>query len=69
MNDDEDTWETATEFRQRCGNVSRMTLHRWARSFPDFPKPTLINGRRYFRKADRIAFMERRASEASTGAA
>lgn len=44
-----------------CGDVSAMTLHRWLNN-PElnFPKPTYIGRRRYWREADVIAWLEAR---------
>jgi predicted DNA-binding transcriptional regulator AlpA len=47
----------------RYGVVDR-TLDRWiANQKLNFPRPIVINKRRYFREADLIAFEVRRASE------
>jgi predicted DNA-binding transcriptional regulator AlpA len=50
----------SVETRKFCGGVSDMTLHRWLKGLPDFPKPVYINGRRYWRLGDLRAFMARR---------
>lgn len=44
-----------------CGDVSAMTLHRWLNN-PElnFPKPTYIGRRRYWRETDVIAWLEAR---------
>lgn len=44
---------TAKQVRQRYGGISDMSLWRWLRA-PElkFPKPLLINGRRYWRLVD-----------------
>lgn len=52
----------ASEVRQLCGNVSDMTLHRWLnRPELDFPQPTYIGRRRYWREAAVIAWLDARA--------
>lgn len=52
MNSDEEML-TAKQTRQRYGGLSDMSLWRWLRD-PDlkFPKPMIINSRRYWRRAD-----------------
>lgn len=49
--------------RELCGGISDMTLWRWLNN-PElgFPKPTYIVGRRYWREADIIAWLEAQAS-------
>ena len=48
--------------RRYLGNISDMCLWRWERN-PEmgFPQPIRINKRKYFRKADLDAFIERRS--------
>lgn len=53
----------ATSVRLRYG-VSDMTLGRWLANPPlEFPQPIRINGRRYWRMADLLAFEARQASK------
>lgn len=56
----DDHYIGSVEARKFCGGVSDMTLHRWLKRLPDFPKPVYINGRRYWRLGDLRAFMVRR---------
>lgn len=53
----------AARVRQRY-SVSDMSLWRWPRD-PDlgFPQPIYINGRRYWREADLVAFEIRQAAK------
>lgn len=54
---------TATQVRQHFGGISDMTLWRWMRDDRlGFPRPDVINRRRYFRSADIKAFQERQAT-------
>jgi len=60
---------TATQVRQRFGGISDMTLWRWLHDGAvGFPKPVVINRRRYFRVADVDAFQERHHSCAAAAA-
>ena len=43
--------------RPLCGGVSDMTIYRWLK-YSNFPKPEIINRRRYWRRADVIAWLE-----------
>jgi predicted DNA-binding transcriptional regulator AlpA len=57
---------TATQVRQRFGGISDMTLWRWMHDDRlGFPRPAVINRRRYFRSADIETFQERQATSAS----
>lgn len=46
------------------GGVSEMTVRRWRKKFQDFPRPIVINGQNYYRRADLHDFMARRAADA-----
>lgn len=49
----------------RIINRSSMTLHRWLEDPDcDFPKPFYIRGRRYWKAADVLGYLERLAREA-----
>jgi predicted DNA-binding transcriptional regulator AlpA len=49
----------AAKVRELCGGVSNMTIWRWMqREDLNFPKPTMIGKRRYWREADIIAFLD-----------
>lgn len=53
---------TASQVRERFGNISDMSLWRWIKSpVMGFPQPIRINGRRFFRLQEIEAF-EMRAS-------
>lgn len=49
----------AAAVRALCGDISDMTLWRWIEK-RDFPKPTYIARRRFWREADVIAWLESR---------
>lgn len=52
---------TATQVREICGGVARMTLYRWLNEPElDFPKPMRIGQRRYWREADIIEWLDKR---------
>jgi len=55
-----DSLETALQVRAAFGGVSDMTLWRWLAD-PElgFPKPIVVRRRRYWRRSERIAFMQR----------
>ena len=60
---------TAVAVREVLGGVSDMTLWRWLNDPDlDFPRPTYIGKRRYFRDAEIAEWIEAQA-EASRGAA
>ncbi len=60
---------TAATVRQALGGVSDMTLWRWLNDADlDFPRPTYIGKRRYFREAEISAWIDAQA-EPSRGAA
>ena len=49
--------------RAMCGGVSSMTIYRWLRQPEmEFPQPTYIARRRYWRKSDVTAWLESRAA-------
>ena len=52
---------TATSVRNTLGGISDMCLWRWI-NHPDlgFPKPVVINRRRYWREADIAAWLDAR---------
>lgn len=51
----------AHDVRHLCGGVSDMTLWRWLKSNDlDFPQPTYIGKRRYWRESDVIAWLDAR---------
>lgn len=47
----------ARQVRYLCGGVSDMWLHRRL-SDSDFPRPQLISGRRFWREAEVIAWLD-----------
>ncbi|WP_263738756.1 helix-turn-helix transcriptional regulator [Albidovulum litorale] len=56
---------TASVVRELCGDVSDMTLWRWLHDESlKFPKPTYLRNRRYWRKADVIAWLNAQAEAA-----
>lgn len=60
-----DTRMTGPQVRARFGNISDMTLWRWLQNAAmAFPKPLVINGRRYWRLADIEAWEHSRALKA-----
>ena len=44
----QDTFLTAKQVLQRYGDRSDMWLYRLLKKDPTFPRPLIINGRRYF---------------------
>ena len=51
----------AGEVRQICGGVSEMTIYRWLNNPSlNFPKPSYISRRRYWREADVIEWLDAR---------
>lgn len=56
----------AATVREICGGISDMTLWRWLKE-RDFPRPIYIAGRRFWREADVLAWLDAQA-EASRGA-
>ena len=60
-------WLSAPQVRRRYGGISDMALWRWLHHpTMGFPKPTVINSKRYFRLAEveafEIAAVSRRAA-------
>jgi len=55
---------TANAVREICGGVSDMTLHRWLKNDNlEFPRPTYIGKRRFFREAEISAWIEAQADK------
>ena len=55
---------SANAVRILCGDISDMTLWRWLNDPAlEFPKPTYIGKRRYFREADVFAWLEAQAEK------
>lgn len=54
----------AAAVRALCGDISDMTLWRWIDK-RDFPKPTYIARRRFWREADVIAWLDAQAENAA----
>lgn len=50
----------AAAVRALCGDISDMTLWRWIDK-RDFPKPTYIARRRFWKKSDVLAWLEAQA--------
>lgn len=56
------TYLTSAELRRIFGGVCQMTIWRWLRDETlEFPKPTIIRGRRYWDSAEIAAFRQRPA--------
>jgi predicted DNA-binding transcriptional regulator AlpA len=47
----------AAAVREICGDVSDMTIWRWSRE-RSFPEPCYIAGRRYWKEADVLDWLE-----------
>jgi predicted DNA-binding transcriptional regulator AlpA len=61
---DEDVYLTAAQVRSRYGGMSDMCLWRWLRDERlNFPRPLIINGRRYWRLRELIAWERARAAD------
>lgn len=62
MSDDPKRLLTAAQVRERLGGVTRMTLWRYVRNVPDFPRPIYLSTgevkRPYFREAELEAYIE-----------
>ncbi len=56
---------TAKQVRKQLGEISEITLWRWINN-PNlnFPRPTKISGRRYFRSDEMDAWIEAQAEAA-----
>lgn len=63
MNYETDSLETSAQFRAALGGISAMTEYRWSKRFPDFPVPIFICKRKFYRPAEREAFVAARAAE------
>jgi predicted DNA-binding transcriptional regulator AlpA len=50
--------------REMCGGVSDVTVRRWMKS-RGFPEPQHIHGRRYWREADVLAWLDAQAANAA----
>jgi predicted DNA-binding transcriptional regulator AlpA len=60
---DEDVYLTAAQVRNRYGGMSDMCLWRWLRDERlNFPRPLIINGRRYWRLRELIGWKRARAA-------
>ncbi len=60
---------TRKKILERFGGISVMTLWRWERDEKlEFPKPTEINGRKYYDLAKIEAWERNRAAASSTAA-
>jgi predicted DNA-binding transcriptional regulator AlpA len=55
---------TAAAVRELCGGISSMSLWRWLRRDPSFPRPAYYNRRRYWREAEVLAWLDAREREA-----
>lgn len=56
----------ASKVRVMCGDICDMTLYRWLNDAQmDFPKPIVINRRRYWRASDINTWLEGREGEAA----
>jgi predicted DNA-binding transcriptional regulator AlpA len=52
----------ARQLRKKVGNISDMTLYRWLHDARlNFPKPTFIQKRRYWREEDVDRWLDERA--------
>jgi predicted DNA-binding transcriptional regulator AlpA len=61
-----DYWR-AHQLKQRFG-ISQMALHRWLRDERvNFPRPIVISGFRYWKKADVLAWEQRCAANETAG--
>lgn len=58
----DDPLETAAEFRRQMGGITQMTEWRWQQKYPEL-KPLKINGRNYYRRSQRVAFVKARECE------
>jgi hypothetical protein len=56
----DDSFLTASQLRERWGNMGHSTLHRLLESDPHCPKPSMrINTRRFFLMSDVLAYEAR----------
>jgi hypothetical protein len=60
--DKDEVFLSAAQVKRRYGGITDMTLWRWGRNPDlDFPTPTEIAGRRYWRLSALVQFEVRRA--------
>ena len=62
-----DIFLSSKQVRKRYGDRSDMWLWRLLRNDPAFPKPLLINGRRYFARTRLEAWERERSADRSRG--
>lgn len=65
-----DRYLDAADTRRYVGDVTDMTIWRWLHNATlNFPQPSVINGRRYWRKSELDEFLEsrKRATVADCG--
>lgn len=55
-----DAWVGTEAAGEILGGVCAMTLRRWKKRYPDFPRSTMIGNRHYYRRSELQAFMARR---------
>jgi len=55
-----DPFYSATQTRQFLGNMSEMTLYRRIKEDADFPTPSVVGNRRFWRKSEITAYMEKK---------
>lgn len=68
MTNQDTTLISAKECRRKLGNISAMSLWRWLRDERlDFPKPIVVQRRRYWREADIDNWLKARALTATVG--
>ena len=48
--------------RDYLGDISEVTEWRWAKQLAGFPVPVRINGRKFYRRGDLLAFLDRLAA-------
>ena len=58
MTHEHDPYLPAAETRVFLGNISEMTLWRKVKKDPSFPKPIVINTRRFWRVSELANYME-----------
>ncbi len=63
---DDDAMLNSAQTKARCGNVTDMCIWRWQRDARvQFPLPTKINSRNYWRLADLRAWQQRHATKSA----
>ena len=55
----DDVLVTSATVREKLGNCSDMTIWRKLKHDPDFPRPRVIAGRRFWWQTDILAYIER----------